>query len=83
MRPPLRLRAGTGMTLVPARLDHLRPGLDAQALRETARTLLAQADRLDGRTSRVAFGAALSGLCGVCGQQVTGESCSDCAGVRA
>lgn len=74
---------GPGQTLVPAQLRHLTPALDAQALRETARTLLALADQQDGKASRVTFVAPVSGQCGVCQGFFQGALCPDCAAVRA
>lgn len=73
-----------GGTFVPATLDFLAPTLTAESLRETARDLLRRADRLDDRRSRVTFLHEPSGLCGCCGEYVTGDSCPHCQiGARA
>lgn len=71
------VRPTTG-TLVPAQLSHLTPPLEAQALREAARTLLRVADGLDGKASRVTFMAPEHGQCGTCGQDISGRICPDC-----
>lgn len=66
-------------TWVPSHLDDLVPPLQAHAMREAARRLLQGADQLDGKSSRVTFLPPQSGLCGVCGQEISGPICPDCA----
>lgn len=71
-------RTPTGGTFVPAHLSDLVPALEAEAMREAARSLLRKADALDGRASRVTFTAPVRGQCGTCGQEIDGP-CEDCA----
>lgn len=73
-------RSGTPRgTFVPATMHaHVKPALNAQALRETARQLLQAADCLDGKSSRVTFLDLPAGACADCGEHVRGDRCPNC-----
>lgn len=74
----MSVRAPRG-TFVPSQLSDLVPALEAEALREAARSLLRRADALDGQASRVTLTPPASGLCGGCGGYLTSPVCPDCS----
>lgn len=76
----LSVRSRAGQTIVPAHQEDLTPGLEANALRETAARLLAWANRLDGKASRVTFLPETGGLCGFCEDYFLGDACPNCRG---
>lgn len=65
-------------TFVPAVLAGTRPALTAQAHREAARVLLREADKLDGKRSRVTFLDLPAGYCSDCGNYAQGDHCPTC-----